>query len=180
MRNFVRPQSAEVEPRPVEFNALIGEVQALCESELAGADVDLRFELTTDASTVAVDSIRIQQVLVNLVQNAVQALKNSPRDDRRLTIRTSMYDGELCVEAIDNGPGFAADDPEAVFAPFYTTRSEGLGMGLSISRGIVEEHGGRLWAANHPDGGAIVGFTLPANRNDGASASEHGVHSLCR
>lgn len=179
MRSFVRPPANETEARLMDVNELIGEVGALCQSELVGADVALRLELSPDLPAVPVDPIRIQQVLVNLIQNAVQAMKHSPRENRRLAVRTTPADDGLRVEVADNGPGFIHDEMQAAFAPFYTTRSEGLGLGLSISRGIIEEHGGKLWADGHSAMGATVCFTLPASRSDGANI-EHDAHSLCR
>ncbi|MEQ8789599.1 MAG: ATP-binding protein [Pirellulaceae bacterium] len=180
MRNFVRPQPLQdgaAQPR-VDVNALIREVAALCQAEVAGADVMMQLDLSSDLRDVHVDPIQIQQVLVNLIQNSVQALRSNPRDGRSLTIRTNGDDDTVQIQVADNGPGFAAADLESVFAPFFTTRKDGLGVGLAISRGIVEQHQGRLWAESRPAGGAVVCFTLPTRQKDGTRV-EHDAHCLC-
>ena len=128
---------------------------------------------------VEVDAIEIQQVLVNIVQNAMQALAECPRDTRQLQIRTSLDGVEARVEIVDSGPGFATPDLERSFTPYYSTKADGLGMGLAISRSILERHQGRFWAENCPQGGAQVVFCLPLTS---LHDLESGLHadSLCR
>jgi two-component system, LuxR family, sensor kinase FixL len=106
-------------------------------------------------------------VLLNLIRNAVEAMQSCPR--RELIIRTVMSaDGMVEVGVTDSGPGLAADVRERLFQPFVTTKSAGMGVGLSICRGIVEAHGGRMWLADHPGGGAAFHFTVPVADTDAA------------
>jgi len=108
------------------------------------------------------DKLQIQQVVVNLVRNAIEAMEGSKR--RELTISVARTeDGAVGISVIDTGPGIAPDIADRLFQPFVTTKAQGMGVGLSICRSIVEAHGGRLWAEANPEGGSIFRFTLPAN-----------------
>ena len=108
--------------------------------------------------------MQLQQVLINLLVNAGQAMASVPPAERRLVVRTSRdaATGGATVELDDSGPGFAPAVLDRVFEPFFTTRSEGMGLGLAICRSILETHGGRVQAGNHPGGGARVTCWLPA------------------
>ena len=120
--------------------------------------------LDESGPAVKCDRIQIEQVVLNLVRNAMDVLEERPADGRELTIRTRANSGEtieLTVE--DTGGGFGADGSDRIFELFFTTKADGLGMGLSISRTIIEDHGGRLWASPRPGGGAIFHVTLPAD-----------------
>jgi two-component system sensor kinase FixL len=117
-------------------------------------------DLVPDMPPVFIDKVQIQQVLLNLIRNAVEAMQSSVR--RELIIRTVMSaDGMVEVSVTDSGPGLAADIREKLFQPFVTTKPSGMGVGLSICRGIIEAHGGRMWLADRP-GGAAFHFTLSA------------------
>jgi C4-dicarboxylate-specific signal transduction histidine kinase len=105
------------------------------------------------------DRILLEQVLVNLIQNAIDATAGNLPDDRRLSIRVVAQPERFVVHVRDNGPGFS--DSTQIFEPFYTTKTDGLGLGLSFCRNILDTHGGRLWANNRRDGGAELGFWLP-------------------
>ncbi len=114
------------------------------------------------------DTIQIQQIILNLGRNAMEAMGEGDSNPHRLTIRTSMrkdYAIEVAVQ--DSGHGIPPESLEKVFEPFYTTRNSGLGLGLSICRSIVENHGGRLWATSGGGNGAVFHFTLPAAGRDG-------------
>jgi signal transduction histidine kinase len=111
---------------------------------------------------VRVDAIQIQQVLANLIQNGVRAMADVDAERRELTIRCWREQHMLRFEVIDRGEGFTVSDPYEVFKAFYSTRRDGLGMGLAISRSIIEAHGGRIWAERRSDGGARFAFTLSA------------------
>jgi two-component system sensor kinase FixL len=128
---------------------------------VAAAGAELRFELSATSDVVLADTIQIQQVLVNLVQNSLQALASTASRERTLTIRTSNGGDVLQIDVVDNGPGFLSVDPEFAFAPFHSTKQDGLGIGLSICRSIVESHRGKIWTESPPAGGAQVSFTLP-------------------
>jgi two-component system sensor kinase FixL len=159
IRNFV--QSSPSTTVDAGINALVQEVVALCRQEIVQAKVELTLDLSADGVVVSVDSIQIQQVLVNLVQNALQAMQNCQANDRRLSIRTSRGFDTVRVDLLDSGPGFNAADAEAIFEPFHTTKEEGLGIGLAICRSIVGNHDGMIWAESSSGKGAQVSFTLP-------------------
>jgi signal transduction histidine kinase len=155
------------------MSALIAEVVDLCRPELARAEVALACELPSDeAVAVTADPIQIQQVLVNLVQNALQAMASAPPQRRRLVLRMAAANDAVQVDVIDGGPGLADADPEILFAPFRTTKTDGLGVGLSICRSIVEQHRGTIWAKSLPLGGAQFSFVLPL-------ATEHALQPAC-
>lgn len=159
MRNFLRPTAAA--PAYVDMADLLAEVSELCRHEIASADVTLKIEVGSDLPRVCVDAIRIQQVVVNLLHNALQALRDVEWQQRQLEFHCHRDGPYVRIDVLDSGPGFPDQDPDRLFAPFHSTKAEGLGMGLAISRTIVQEHRGRLWAENRPEGGARVSFCLP-------------------
>ena len=108
------------------------------------------------------DRVQLQQVLLNLILNAIDAMSAVSNRSRELTIVSAQEARGVMVEVRDSGVGFEQDGVERVFDAFYTTKAEGLGIGLSISRSIIEAHGGRLWAAPNQPHGAVFGFSLPA------------------
>jgi two-component system, LuxR family, sensor kinase FixL len=125
--------------------------------------VTVHFRNAQELPAVFIDKVQIQQVLVNLVRNAVEAMEQSAL--RILVIETAETDDDaVAIAVIDTGPGIAPEISERLFQPFVTSKSQGMGVGLSICRSIVEGHGGRLWAESNPEGGTIFRFTLPASR----------------
>ena len=116
------------------------------------------------------DRVHLQQVLLNLILNGMDALNGTTQNDRRVTVGAQL-DGPQSVEIAvsDTGSGIPADELARVFEPFFTTKPQGMGMGLPISRTIIEAHGGRLWAENNNDGGATFRFTLRAAKEAGAT-----------
>jgi len=129
--------------------------------------ISLRLELDETIPPVAGDRIQIQQVILNLILNSTEALMSRKQPSRSILVRTFQPDSRTVTLSVkDNGPGIKENVMPHLFEAFYTTKEEGLGMGLSISRSIVEEHGGRLWAENNPDGGATFSFTIPIARED--------------
>jgi len=159
LRDFV--SRGESEKRVESLSKLIEEAGAL---GLAGAreqNVQLRFSLDPDADLVLADRVQIQQVLVNLFRNALEAMAQSPR--RELAVaNTRVADDMIEVEVSDTGSGFRDDVIPNLFQTFFTTKDTGMGVGLSISRSIIEAHGGRMWAESNAAGGATFRFTLPA------------------
>jgi C4-dicarboxylate-specific signal transduction histidine kinase len=160
MRNFVRsrPQSRSLE----QINPLIEDVVALCEPDLRSHCVRVATDdyRTTDMA-LTIDAIGLQQVLVNIVRNAVDAMREMPADERRLLITTAAGDDDFVTITVDDtGPGFRHTPAEST-VPFMTTKADGLGLGLAISRSIVEAHGGRLSLGSSPEGGARVIVSLP-------------------
>lgn len=159
MRNFVRP-NATVQSQ-LEINTLVREIVELCRAEYVNARADVILKLDAGDDVVVADAIQIQQVLVNLIQNALQAMEAANCPVRQITIRTSNVERRAQVDVIDSGPGFTSSDSEATFAPFHTTKQDGLGIGLSICRSIIENHRGKIWTESRPGRGAKVSFTLP-------------------
>lgn len=159
LRDFV--SRGESEKRVESLSKLIEEAGAL---GLAGAreqNVQLRFSLDPEADLVLADRVQIQQVLVNLFRNALEAMAQSER--RELVVaNTRVGDDMIEVEVSDTGSGFQDDVIPNLFQTFFTTKDTGMGVGLSISRSIIEAHGGRMWAESNASGGATFRFTLPA------------------
>lgn len=138
-------------------------VQEACTLALVGAKehgVRVQFRLNPEAERVVVDRVQIQQVILNLVRNAIDAMRD--HDGRRqLLVSSSMEDDDMaCVTVADTGPGLDPAAASRLFQPFVTTKAHGMGVGLSISRTIVESHGGRIWTERNPEGGAIFKFTV--------------------
>jgi two-component system sensor kinase FixL len=159
LRDFV--SRGESEKRIESLSKLIEEAGAL---GLAGAreqDVQLRFSLNPNADLVLADRVQIQQVLVNLFRNALEAMAQSPRRELVVT-NTRVADDMIEIEVSDSGSGFQDDVMPNLFQTFFTTKDTGMGVGLSISRSIIEAHGGRMWAESNASGGATFRFTLPA------------------
>jgi signal transduction histidine kinase len=129
--------------------------------ELAQHNVRARMHGAADLPPVPADGGQIQQVLVNLIQNAIDAMRSAPSGRRAITITTAGSLEQVIVRVSDTGVGIPAEDLPRVFDSFFSTKSYGLGMGLNISRSIIESHGGRLTAENNPGGGATFEFVLP-------------------
>ncbi|MFQ5494628.1 MAG: ATP-binding protein, partial [Phycisphaerae bacterium] len=153
------------QPRPkrtnVDMNELVGEVVELTMSDVRNLGVATHLELASSLPSVDVDAIQIQQVLVNLIRNGIEAMAGAGTG--QLIIRTSAQDEEAVeLSVVDSGPGLRGNAADRVFEAFYSTKTDGMGLGLSISRRIIEAHGGRLWATS-TNGGATFRFTLPTN-----------------
>jgi len=147
----------------LEINDVAREVLAIMRGELVMRSIEVGTQLGDDLPAVRGDRVELQQVLLNLVMNACEAMSaTTPADVRRLMVRTRADASGVTVSVTDWGPGFAADEYEQLFAPFYTTKPQGLGLGLSISRAIIRAHRGRLWGAAVPGQGATFSILLPA------------------
>jgi two-component system sensor kinase FixL len=157
LRSFV--SRGEVERRPEALGKLIEEASALA---LVGAgDHGVRVDLGLGAGLhiVDVDRVQIQQVLLNLMRNGLEAMEAS--DQRELAVRVQAADGMVQISVADTGPGVPPEVAARLFQPFVTTKADGMGIGLSVCRTIVESHGGRLWMEPNPDGGSLFHFTVP-------------------
>lgn len=149
----------------LRINEAIGEVVAITRGELVKNGVSVQLQLADGLPDVEGDRVELQQVILNLIINAVEAMADVDDGHRNVTIKTGKdIAGNIAVSVSDSGSGLAVDDTERLFEPFYTSKSGGLGMGLSICRTIVEAHGGRLWASPNMPRGAVFQFTVPAHR----------------
>ena len=146
---------------PQDVNELIREVLALVQDALRTARVSTQVELGGNVPAVLGDRVQIQQVVLNLVMNGIEAMREVDDRPRQLVVGSSNRDGEVVVTVSDSGVGIDPDKLDRLFDPFFTTKAEGMGMGLSVSRSIVESHGGRLWASSGEASGATFRFTVP-------------------
>jgi len=138
---------------------LVSEACALALTGTGSALVDVDIRLDAAADAVLVDRIQIQQVLLNLIRNAVEAMQRTQR--KRIVIRSMTAGADMVTVSIaDSGPGLTAEVESHLFEPFRTRKDQGMGLGRSISRTIVEAHGGRIWTEPNPGGGAVFRFTL--------------------
>lgn len=159
LRQFFRKGSALREP--VDLNELIRGMVGILRNEVAQHSIGVRTELAAGLPLVAADRVQLQQVLMNLMINGIDAMKDVD-GQRQLTLISELSDDELVLVSVrDTGPGLPADRADQIFTAFFTTKSYGTGMGLSISRSIIESHGGRLWAGTSSERGASFQFTLP-------------------
>jgi hypothetical protein len=145
----------------LEINEAISEVVGLTRSEVSKSGVQLQIQLAENLPVIQGDRVQLQQVMLNLIMNAVESMSQMNDDRRELRISTQPEADCVLVAVRDSGPGLPEGALERAFEPFYTTKSSGLGMGLSICRSIVEAHGGRLWAAVNVPRGAAFQFTVP-------------------
>lgn len=145
----------------VAINDTILEVIALTRTEATNNSVSVRTQLAEGLPSVQGDRVQLQQVLINLIINAIEAMRDVGKEERELLISTRNEPDGVSVEVRDSGPGFTPEALDRVFEAFYTTKPGGLGLGLSICRSIVEAHGGRLWAEANEPRGALFQFTLP-------------------
>jgi signal transduction histidine kinase len=136
-------------------------VIALVGSDVRRSKVELKAELEVDPPPVLGDRIQLQQVILNLILNAKDAMSGVETNPRELQITSRKNNAGVMVAVRDTGHGLEAKDVERIFDPFFTTKPEGTGLGLSISRTIIEAHGGTLWATQNEDKGATIQFTLP-------------------
>ncbi|MCE9604909.1 MAG: hypothetical protein K8U03_08415 [Planctomycetia bacterium] len=154
-------KKGEVQHQPLDMNEVVLEVLKLLRSDLVNQGVTTQTELAPDLRDLQGDRVQLQQVLLNLMMNACDAMTNNARDDRRIILRTDLAGGDaVSISVADFGAGIAADKMEQVFEPFFTTKPNGMGLGLAVCRTIIAAHGGRLWATNNPERGATFHFTL--------------------
>jgi two-component system sensor kinase FixL len=157
LRDFLARGEGE---RTVESLARL--VHEACGLALVGAkeaSVDVAYQMDPHLDRVIVDRVQIQQVIVNLVRNALDAMQ--AQGGGRLNVSTTVENGMAAVSIVDTGPGVDEQAAARLFQPFVTTKANGMGVGLSICRSIVEAHGGKIWTEPNPGGGAIFRFTVP-------------------
>jgi signal transduction histidine kinase len=160
----------------VDLNRLIVDTLDLMQAELQRHEVILETRLVDGLALIKGDHTQLQQVIVNLVTNAIEALSASRRSPRIIRVSTdSKENGEILTIVEDSGSGIELQVLDRIFDPMFTTKPEGMGLGLSICRSIVEGHGGRLWVSPNPAGGSIFQFSIPDARaavsNEAASSA---------
>jgi len=159
----------ELEFAPLDLSVVIGDVVLLAHSDAILHNIRVLHEIDSRLPLVRGDRVQLQQVLLNLLLNAFDAMDDCPPNKRQIHLRAVRDGGQLVeIRVSDHGTGLTVDKLEKIFQPFYTTKRDGLGVGLSISRSIIEAHGGRLWAENNPENGATFHFTVPTS-----SSSDH-------
>ena len=158
LRNFIR--LGRHQTGPAQVRDLINAAVSYCRAELDRQGVEVQVRIARDLPAVSVDSVQIEQVLVNLLRNAAEALSDAGRHDGRIVVMGAREGEAVAIEVRDNGPGFDPGVAERAAAPFTTTKPDGLGLGLSLARSIVEAHGGTL-SIDSASFGAAVSFTLP-------------------
>ena len=161
LRTFVK--NREVRRELIEANRLLDDVQTLAQTDARHHGVRIRLDPAAQAPQVQADAVQIQQVILNLVRNSIDAMQEISESHREIVLRTRLdSEGDVEFMVADRGTGVASSAMEELFNPFFTTKPHGTGLGLSISRSIVRAHGGKLWCNANPDGGARFFFTLPA------------------
>ena len=159
MRDHIK--KAPPRREPFDLNEAVSEVIVMVRSAIAKNGIAVRTHLRDGLVPVRGDRVQFQQVVVNLILNAIEAMGSIDAGARELSIMTEQEQTGVLVAVGDSGPGIDAGNLERVFEPFYTTKTSGVGMGLSICRSIIEGHGGQLWAGANEPRGAVFQFTLP-------------------
>jgi PAS domain S-box-containing protein len=175
IRSFYKKSSPQREL--VDVNGIIQEMLTLLTAEATRYPIAMRAELTTDLPKIMADRVQLQQVLMNLILNAIEAMKDSGGD---LTVKSQLQDGQLQFSVSDTGVGLPTEKVDQIFSAFFTTKPQGSGMGLAISRSIVESHGGRLWATPNDGRGATFHFTLPTQMTETSSQVNVVTHERGR
>jgi two-component system sensor kinase FixL len=159
----------------VDINVLVSEVGKLLRSDLINQEIELRLECAPDLSPIKADPVQLQQVMINLIMNACDAMKEKMAG-RQIIVRTGFYrEGNIQVSVLDQGTGIPSDKLEKIFDAFYTSKINGMGLGLSICRNIIEANQGRIWAENNHGRGASFHFCIPLIRSP---LLDHGPISL--
>jgi two-component system sensor kinase FixL len=160
-------KKGETQKTPLRINAVVEETLPLVQREVSNHRISLALDLAGDLPMVLGDRVELQQVIINLIVNAIQAMALVEDRPRELAIRTRLHETDQALVAVqDSGPGIDAETEEQLFKAFFTTKRDGMGMGLSISRSIVEAHGGRVWASRNSGAGATFQFALPPYRKE--------------
>jgi signal transduction histidine kinase len=145
----------------VDVNELVGEAVSIFRRELEDHDIELELDLSPHLPPVEGDRVQLQQVLINLVLNAVDALKAVPPENRTIAIETRKVERSARIEVSDTGPGIDEADLDRVFEPFFSTKETGMGMGLSICSTIAQAHSGKLTVKRNPNRGVTFELSLP-------------------
>jgi two-component system sensor histidine kinase DctS len=172
VHQFVKKR--EPERQQIDIAGLIDGIGALIDLQARKYFVVIRTLIAPDLPPVSADRMMLEQVLLNLTRNAIEAMQDVPAERRVLRIDATLVQDQVCVDVGDHGHGISAEVAERLFSPFFSTKAEGMGMGLSICRTAIEFHGGTLTHRANPDGGTIFSFTLPCHtKNNG---DQHAAH----
>jgi two-component system sensor histidine kinase DctS len=170
VHDFVRKR--EPTRVPLRMSAVVEEAVGFAEADARRRRVRLEVATGADDPELSGDPVLLQQVVLNLLRNAMDAMAATPEAAREIRIETRAGEGGVTVSIADRGGGVPDDVREHLFQPFFTTKSEGMGMGLNICRSILELHGGRVWAEPNPGGGTIFSFSVPMTAEATAPAAE--------
>jgi two-component system sensor kinase FixL len=162
LRAFIR--KGELQRHPCQLNDVVEEALQFVATEAHERNVALRVDLTPNLPAVEIDPVQIEQVILNLLRNALEAIYEAKGDDAVIGVRTRPTPVGVEVAVSDTGPGVPHEIAADIFEPFVTSKGEGLGMGLSICRSIVDAHGGRVWCTPNPDRGVTFTVALPPSR----------------
>lgn len=160
LRTLLKKEKVGFEP--LDLNSVFREIALFLNSDAVMRNIKVSLNLDPQLPLVQGDRIQLQQVALNLVLNAFDSLSEQPRRECRVQIRTELKNSKVVAAIEDNGIGLSGGNAEKIFEPFYTTKAEGLGMGLSICRSIILRHQGHIWVENNPGEGATLFFSLPA------------------
>jgi C4-dicarboxylate-specific signal transduction histidine kinase len=180
LRAMLKRDSATGGLTNIDVNNAIRIVERITHGDANLHKVTVHLDLSSDVRPVKGDSVQLQQVILNLMLNAFSAISGSELGEGRLVVRTKSIDeSSMLVEVQDSGTGIAEEKLESIFDPFITSKPDGLGMGLSICRSIIERHGGKISAANNPEGGARFSITLPATTSESKREDrKHKAHGI--
>jgi C4-dicarboxylate-specific signal transduction histidine kinase len=159
-------RKAPAQTMALDLNEVITEGVALLQREIQNHRIALQLDLARDLPPVLAGRVELQQVVINLMMNGMQAMEPVTDRPRRLVVRSSRHNDEVLVSVRDSGVGIDPGNIDRLFNAFFTTRANGMGMGLSIGRSIVESYGGRIWASNNDGPGTIFQFALPVMAQD--------------
>jgi C4-dicarboxylate-specific signal transduction histidine kinase len=152
----------ELQRTELSVNDIINDILYLLRAEIGSHNIELVLDLKDDLPMVLADKILVEQVIINLARNSIEAMEMVDKSDRMLMLQSSLSrPDEIEISIRDTGPGLSSEKLELIFSPFYTTKDDGMGMGLAICQTIIHSHHGRLWAALNERGGTTLSFTLP-------------------
>jgi len=155
-------EKGEVEQRPLDINELVKDAMKLVQGDLMNQGIVAEVELAADLPEVKGDEVQLQQVLLNLIANGCDAMLGIGPSDRKLTVRTELATGKgVKISVADRGAGVPIEQMENIFLPFFSTKKNGMGLGLAVCRSIVSAHGGKLWACTEIQKGARFNIVLP-------------------
>ena len=168
-------RSHQLQKKPIDLHAVIDESLALVAHDMRARQIEATLDLSSTPCVIDGDQVLLEQVLVNLLRNAMDALAETPPARRRITIRSAVTAADVEVSVCDTGTGLPADIIGTLFTPFVTTKSHGLGIGLTIAQRIVDAHGGTIAAHENLDGGATFTVTLPRSRSARVPPGQSGT-----